>query len=113
MILRELRIGGGGHYIWPAECEGDKEQNELVRHSTKLTNIPIKSKAHGTPLPGFCLPYLLTLSDAELTKIFSRIKRDKPINRWKFAFEIVPFGIFIAGFMKSSLRAIVRKITGR
>ena len=110
MILRELRIRGGGYYVWPAEGEGDKSQNELIKNLPNIINLPIQSKNHGVPIPSFCLPYILTRSDAELTRNFSRIKRDKPINRWEFAFYVLPLGIFIAGVMKSSVRAVVRKI---
>ncbi|MBQ3403603.1 MAG: hypothetical protein IJG65_09595 [Synergistaceae bacterium] len=86
---------GGGYYLWPSECEIDKAQHELVKDNPTLTILPFKTKQHGSTIPSYCFPYLLSRTKEELSSILSRVKHDTPINPHFFAFRIMPGFTFV------------------
>ena len=111
--ISRITLDGGGYYFWPSECENDKAQYELVKDSPQITILSFKSKQHGVPFPYCCYPYILSRSSAELSSIFSGMKKNVPLRPNIFALKILPITLYphvVPGIIRRFIKKIHRGV---
>lgn len=64
-------------YLYPALCEWDKQQADLVKNSNFVISIPFLNSKHGETCYGFNFPYILTCDK----HIFERLMKNAPMGR--------------------------------
>lgn len=63
-------------YLYPALCEWDKQQADLVNNNNFVISIPFSNSKHGETCYGFNFPYILTCDK----QIFEHLMKNAPMG---------------------------------
>lgn len=63
-------------YLYPALCEWDKQQADLVNNNNFVISIPFSNSKHGETCYGFNFPYILACDK----QIFEHLMKNAPMG---------------------------------
>ena len=82
-VLQDREVTAKIYYFWPDENEKDKYQAGLVKDIPEIRAFEFRSKKHESTVLPFQIPYLLSMEEEELDRIYRKYC-GKKIVAWKF-----------------------------